>query len=939
MIDVRFAFTSRDENHNDYRGWYVDDVSITTTPPPSCTDTHEPNNAPGQATGMAYGQTIAAEICPGGDYDFYRFTGTAGDKIVVDVDAETIGSPLDSVVTLLDSDGARTLETSDDEYVSVDPHLGYELPHDGSYYIKVRAWRHPSIGGSNQIYRLTLSKDHTNPTASMTAPASNGYLASSSNPITVTANDASSGVSRVEFLWHAGEAGSEWVWLGADEDGRNGWSWQWNTQTIVEQSGITVYAWAFDWAGNWIGTGAWNLTLDRAAPTVSASVRASYDDAPFRDFWVRWINGADNLSGIVDYDIQYRDGRDGVWTDVPIISGGEVLPTYTRFIGVDGHTYYFRARARDAAGNQGAYAPGDGDIQYAVQICATPPDAFEADNTAASAKDITTNGAPQTHTFHAEGDQDWVKFTATAGTTYTIATANTGRHADTVLYLYGPDGSTLIGSNDDYPGLSWASRLDWQATSGGVYYVKVRHYDDYAYGCTTEYRLSVSRASEPDTPTPTPTHTFTPTATGTRTITPTPTPTATPTRTATSTPTPTATSSPTATATRTVTPTPTPTGTPPTGVARVKLAPAVKRASLSAGAFTINLTVEGVTNLGAFQTELTYDPVIVNATAATLGAFLGSTGRTVAPVGPTIDNTAGKVTFGAFSFGSQAGASGAGTLATITFQPRTVGSTALRLQATGLSDPNGNAISVSTEDGQLQIVNCFGDFNGDNRVDIFDLQRAASHWNCRTGQACYDAQFDTEPDGDIDVFDLQRFAAAWGTTCTAAIGQTSSGSSRDITAYPESATASSLSLLPANQRVATGAIFTETVRIQEATNVGAFQADLTYDPAIVQVENVTGGPFLTSTGRTAVPVGPAIDNGAGRVTFGAFSFGSQPGASGAGDLAYLRFRAQANGATTLAFQEAAVSDPLGNPLPLGAQTGAEVVVGTAATYLPLLLNR
>ena len=145
-------------------------------------------------------------------------------------------------------------------------------------------------------------------------------------------------------------------------------------------------------------------------------------------------------------------------------------------------------------------------------------------------------------------------------------------------------------------------------------------------------------------------------------------------------------------------------------------------------------------------------------------------------VGPTIDNGIGKVTFGAFSFGTQAGASGAGTLATITFQPRAVGSTTLRLQNLGLADPNSNVIAATVGDGQVQIANCFGDFNGDNKVDIFDLQRVAGHWNCRTGQTCYDGQYDTEPDGDVDVFDLQRFAAAWGTSCAAAAGQAPSRS-------------------------------------------------------------------------------------------------------------------------------------------------------------------
>ena len=352
----------------------------------------------------------------------------------------------------------------------------------------------------------------------------------------------------------------------------------------------------------------------------------------------------------------------------------------------------------------------------------------------------------------------------------------------------------------------------------------------------------------------------------------------------------------------------------------------------------MTLTVENVTNLAGFQTGLTYDPAVVNVTAANLGAFLNSTGRTVVPTGPTIDNTIGKVTFGAFSIGTQAGASGAGTLATITFQPRAVGSTALRLQATGLSDPSGNVISVVTEDGQVQITDCFGDFNGDNKVDIFDLQRAASHWNCRTGDACYDAQFDTEPDGDIDVFDLQRIAAAWGTSCATAAGQAALRPAHDSAAHIASLTASSLSLLPANRRVAAGAVFTQTMRLQDAPNLGAFQAILNYKPAVAQVEAVTIGPFLTSTGRTAVPVGPTIDNVAGQVTFGVFTFGGQPGASGAGDLATIRFRAQANGQTALAFQDVSLSDPQGEPVLVGALMGADVSIGVSATYLPLVLR-
>ena len=58
----------------------------------------------------------------------------------------------------------------------------------------------------------------------------------------------------------------------------------------------------------------------------------------------------------------------------------------------------------------------------------------------------------------------------------------------------------------------------------------------------------------------------------------------------------------------------------------------------------------------------------------------------------------------------------------------------------------------------------------------------------------------------------------------------------------------------------------------------------------------------------------------------------------AGELAYIRFRAQANGQTTLAFQEAGLSDPQGEPLTVGSQTSAEVSVGGGNIYLPLVLR-
>lgn len=371
---------------------------------------------------------------------------------------------------------------------------------------------------------------------------------------------------------------------------------------------------------------------------------------------------------------------------------------------------------------------------------------------------------------------------------------------------------------------------------------------------------------------------------------------------------------------------------------KVKIDPPIKRVARNVPTFTLNVVIQDVVNLGAFQFDVTYNPSIVHVTSVSIGAFPGSTGRTVSPVGPVIDNSAGRVTFGAFTFGTQPGPNGTGVLAIITFAPRAGGTSPIQIQNLQVADIASNPISASIENGQVEIISCFGDFDGDNDVDIFDLQMAASHWNCRTGNSCYDTRFDTEPNGVIDVTDLQRFAAAWGTVCTVVRGSDAATTLAELAEQPA---AVSLHTTPPTPLLLAGSVFSQTVFIQDAANVGAFQTDLVYDPAIVRVEAVSIGPFLSSTGRTVTPVGPVIDHSAGRVTFGAFTFGSQPGASGAGNLAHVRLRALAVGASQLSFQQTTVNDTTGNPLPLTNLTGSTLqVIGQAPikASLPLILR-
>ena len=124
---------------------------------PSCNDPHEPNDAPGSATAIAYGTTLAGpDVCPAGDGDFYAFTGSAGDAIVAEIEAQSLGSTLDSVLYLYDTDGTSIL-AQNDNHDGTDSRVTAVLPRDGTFYLRVVDAGHPGEGGPGYFYHLSLA--------------------------------------------------------------------------------------------------------------------------------------------------------------------------------------------------------------------------------------------------------------------------------------------------------------------------------------------------------------------------------------------------------------------------------------------------------------------------------------------------------------------------------------------------------------------------------------------------------------------------------------------------------------------------------------------------------------------------------------------------------------------------------------------------------------
>ncbi len=137
--------------------------------------------------------------------------------------------------------------------------------------------------------------------------------------------------------------------------------------------------------------------------------------------------------------------------------------------------------------------------------------------------------------------------------------------------------------------------------------------------------------------------------------------------------------------------------------------------------------------------------------------------------------------------------------------------------------------------------------------------------------------------------------------------------------------------------VRAGQIFTVSVMIDGANDLGGFEFTLLFAPTMVTVDSVTVGDFPGSTGRQVIPaVGPTVDNQAGTVSLGVVTVGSAPGPSGTGVLSTITLTAQGPGESPLDLQDVQVVDTGAGRTTITVEDGV-IRVGFAV-YLPLILK-
>lgn len=97
-----------------------------------------------------------------GDVDVWPFEARKGDSVDIEVRASSLGSPLDSVLTIRDDQGNELMSNDDKEKGQTDSRLVFRAPQDGLYELRIRD-QFANRGGNAFGYRIWMQVPETAP--------------------------------------------------------------------------------------------------------------------------------------------------------------------------------------------------------------------------------------------------------------------------------------------------------------------------------------------------------------------------------------------------------------------------------------------------------------------------------------------------------------------------------------------------------------------------------------------------------------------------------------------------------------------------------------------------------------------------------------------------------------------------------------------------------
>lgn len=114
----------------------------------------EPNSTHAEANLLELPVTVNGTVASIGDIDLFRFKLRKGARLICDINAQRMGSPLDSYIELYDPSGTEVAKSGDGN--GLDSFIDFTTEQEGEFSLYLRDIRFQ--GGGNFLYRLSIGE-------------------------------------------------------------------------------------------------------------------------------------------------------------------------------------------------------------------------------------------------------------------------------------------------------------------------------------------------------------------------------------------------------------------------------------------------------------------------------------------------------------------------------------------------------------------------------------------------------------------------------------------------------------------------------------------------------------------------------------------------------------------------------------------------------------
>ena len=333
------------------------------------------------------------------------------------------------------------------------------------------------------------------------------------------------------------------------------------------------------------------------------------------------------------------------------------------------------------------------------------------------------------------------------------------------------------------------------------------------------------------------------------------------------------------------------------------------------GIVVVAVGVKQVTDLRSFSFTLSYDPSLLAAQSHIIGGFFGSTGRTVEALKDSIDNVAGKAVLEYTTTGEGSGPDSSGTLATILFHTRGVGMCDVSMDSIRVFTGSGEE-TTSIQEGSIIIwYTYFADLDNDQDIDVLDIQQVAGrYYTYPSIDDPMSFRADIDGSGKVRINDVQSVAGRFGMSVPSPPGSDKPVVSSVSRPAEQGKGKLVLRWDGEDRQMSEGDRFRVDLIADACEELGAFQFDLVFDPAQVEIEEVTPGNLWNASENKICSAGPYRDLAKGRMKYGVYSLGTRPGMDGSGVIVTVEMVSKVEGVIHLDVERVEAGDMLGVPL-------------------------